>query len=140
MSMAAEEQANDCRVLLADDTPEIRLLVRRVLEVAGGFEVVGEAGDGEQAIALAGRMQPDVILLDLAMPVMDGLQAIPEIRRIAPESKIVVLTGFDENKVYEEAIRRGASAFLAKGVGPGEITETLRRVCALPDEAERVPH
>jgi DNA-binding NarL/FixJ family response regulator len=81
-------------------------------------------------------MQPDVVLLDLAMPVMDGLQAIPEIRRIAPRSKIVVLTGFDENKVAEEATERGASAFLAKGVGPGEITDTIRRVCALPDGGE----
>ena len=116
------------RVLLADDTAMIRTLLRRVLEVDGSFEVAGEAANGAEAVAMAAEHQPDVLLLDLAMPVMDGLQAIPEIRRCSPLTRIVVLSAFGASEMEARAVRAGALAYLAKGSRPDEILATLRAV------------
>jgi DNA-binding NarL/FixJ family response regulator len=113
-------------VVLADDTRDIRLLLSLALELAGGFEVVGEAGDGSEAIAQATALQPDVVLLDLAMPVLDGLQAIPLIRDGAPASLIVVLSGFGADAMGEEAVRLGAATYVQKGVNPTELAEQVR--------------
>lgn len=113
-------------VVLVDDTPELRRLLRRGLELAGGFEVVAEAGDGAEGVARIEEARPDAVLLDLAMPVMDGLQAIPEIRRLAPETKIVVLSGFDENQMAKEAVSAGAHAYIAKGAAIEKIATVLR--------------
>ena len=123
--MTGPDQA-PIRVLLADDTRDIRLLLSLALELAGGFEVVGEAADGTEAIAQATAHQPDVILLDLAMPVLDGLQAIPHIRDRAPGSLIVVLSGFGADAMGEEAMRLGATTYVQKGVNPTELAEQLR--------------
>lgn len=119
------------RVLLADDTPEIRTLLRRVLEVDHDVEIVGEASDGAGAVDLAERTRPDAILLDLAMPVMDGLQAIPEIRRRSPGTQIVVLSAFGASEMGRRAMQAGAAAYLTKGKGPDEILATLREVVRL---------
>ncbi len=107
------------RVLIVDDTPDIRFLVRLVLDQDGRFEVVGEAGDGAEAIEAAGRLQPDVVLLDLAMPVMDGLEALPGICVQSPSSKVVVLSGFNASEMKAEAMSLGAASYLEKG-GIGE--------------------
>jgi DNA-binding NarL/FixJ family response regulator len=114
------------RVVLADDTRDIRLLLALALELAGGFEVVGEAADGNEAIAQASVHQPDILLLDLAMPVLDGLQALPHIRELAPESLVVVLSGFGAEAMGEEAVRLGATTYVQKGVNPTELAEQLR--------------
>jgi DNA-binding NarL/FixJ family response regulator len=114
------------RVVLADDTRDIRLLLSLALELAGGFVVVGEAADGNEAIDQATVHQPDVLLLDLAMPVLDGLQALPRIREQAPESLIVVLSGFGAEAMGEEAVRLGATTYVQKGVNPTELAEQLR--------------
>jgi len=114
------------RVVLADDTRDIRLLLSLALELAGGFEVVGEAADGSEAIEQAAAHQPDVLLLDLAMPVLDGLQALPHIRERAPESLVVVLSGFGADAMGEEAVRLGAATYVQKGVNPTELAEQLR--------------
>jgi DNA-binding NarL/FixJ family response regulator len=114
------------RVVLADDTRDIRLLLSLALELAGGFDVVGEAADGREAIDQATAHRPDVLLLDLAMPVLDGLQAIPHIREHAPESLIVVLSGFGADAMGEEAVRLGATTYVQKGVNPTELAEQLR--------------
>jgi signal transduction histidine kinase len=116
------------RVLLADDTAMIRTLLRRALEIDTSVQVTGEATNGVEAVAMAARDRPDVILLDLAMPVMDGLQAIPEIRRCSPNTRIVVLSAFDASEMEDRALRAGAMAYLAKGSGPDEILATLREV------------
>ena len=129
--MTAPDQA-PIRVVLADDTRDIRLLLSLALELAGGFEVVGEAGDGREAIAQATLHRPDVVLLDLAMPVLDGLQAIPQIREQAPESVIVILSGFGADAMGEEAVRLGATTYVQKGVNPTELAEQLRALVRDP--------
>jgi PAS domain S-box-containing protein len=116
------------RVMLADDAEDIRLLLRLTLTTARGFEVVGEAGDGAEAVRLTGEHKPDVILLDLSMPVMDGLQAIPEIRRVSPDTKIVVLSGFDGARMKPVAIELGATAYVEKGEAMAALVETLAAI------------
>ena len=81
------------RVVLVDDTEEIRRLLRTTLEIDGRFDVIDEAADGVAAVRIAGEKQPDAVILDLAMPVMDGLQSIPAIRKEAPATKLPVLSG-----------------------------------------------
>jgi DNA-binding NarL/FixJ family response regulator len=118
-----------CRVLLVDDTPEIRELLRFALEIDGRFEIVGEAGDGAAAVELTNSERPDAVVLDLAMPVMDGLQAIPEIRKGAPKAKILVLSGFEARQMSDEAISRGAHAYVEKGRSLAELTALLADLC-----------
>ena len=107
--------AGRIRVGLADDAVEIRALVRLSLELDGRFDVVGEAEDGAAAVELARTQRPDVLVLDLAMPVMDGLQAMPLVRRASPATAIVVLSGFDARRMEQRALRSGASAYVEKG-------------------------
>lgn len=117
------------RVLLCDDSAQIRELVRIVLELEGN-EVVGEAGNGREAIQAAESEQPDVVLLDLSMPVMDGLEALPEIRRVAPETKVVVLSGFDNELLVTQALELGAVRYVAKGGDPVEIVGAVSEASA----------
>lgn len=112
------------RVLLCDDCAPVRELVRLVLELEG-IQVVGEAGDGGAAIEEAGRCQPDVVLLDLSMPAMDGLEALPEIRRVAPQARVVVLSGFDNPVIVERALELGAVRYVEKGGRPEEIVAAV---------------
>lgn len=119
--------AQGVRVVLADDTPDIRALLRLMLGRAG-YEVVGEAGTGAEAVALAQELQPDVVILDLAMPVMDGLEAIPLIRVGAPGAKVVVFSGFKSDRIEAEALTAGAHAFVEKGTPPPEVVATLASV------------
>jgi len=102
------------RVLVVDDSVDIRFLVRLTLENDAWFVVVGEAGDGAEAIIAAGQLRPDVIILDLAMPVMDGLEALPALRAECPDARIVVLSGFNAGSMSAEALSLGASSYLEK--------------------------
>jgi len=113
------------RVLLADDTATVRLLLRRTLESSKAFEVVGEACDGGQAVAMAGDLQPDMVLLDMAMPVMGGLEAIPHIRRCAPGARVVVLSGFAPDRMGDQALEVGAAAYLEKQQRPDQLVASL---------------
>lgn len=113
------------RVLLADDTAEIRRLLRLNLELDGRFEIVGEAADGAEAVALAGSLLPDAVVLDLAMPVMDGLQAIPVILESSPASKILVLSGFDHSRMEARAREQGAHGYLEKGAAFVKVADKL---------------
>ena len=116
------------RIVLVDDTPEIRFLLRVGLEVDGRFEVVGEAVNGLQAIDVVASQQPDAVLLDLAMPIMDGLEAIPKIHAASPNTKIVVLTAFDAAQMHDDAVERGAHAYIEKG---GEVEDIADKVFAI---------
>src|SRR5205807_941800 len=117
------------RVVIVDDAQPLRALLRSTLNRDGRFDVVGEAADGREGVQVVLSSVPDVVLLDLAMPVMDGLEAIPRIVAGSPGTRIVVLSGFEARQVEEEVIELGAAAYLPKGVRPGELTETLTRLC-----------
>ena len=102
------------RVLLADDTTEMRDLVRVMLELDGRFEVVGDAGDGVMALELVERQQPDVLLLDISMPRMDGLQVLAELQARGSDVKVLAFSAFN-GSIESEASRLGAHGFLRKG-------------------------
>jgi DNA-binding NarL/FixJ family response regulator len=114
------------RVLVVDDAANLRELLTLLLETEDDFEVIGTASDGEQALAVAQSLQPDIVLLDLAMPVMDGMQALPRLRDLLPESIIVIFSGFEQAALVDEAIALGADAYLEKGASVTELVELLR--------------
>ena len=116
------------RVLLVDDTADFRMLLRLALTAEDDIEVVDEAGDGRAAVDAAGRLQPDVVLLDLAMPVMDGWEALPLLRTASPGSQVVVLSGFAAASMSASVLAAGAADYLQKGVSPDTIIDCVRRV------------
>lgn len=119
------------RVVIVDDTDSLRELMRAHVEQAGGMEVVGEAIDGLDAVAVVRRTQPDAVILDVEMPVMDGLEALPGLRDAAPEAKIVVFSSRLEPRTEALARRRGADAFFAKGqANSRDVVAHIRRLFA----------
>ncbi|MDN5812552.1 MAG: response regulator transcription factor [Micrococcaceae bacterium] len=120
---------SDITVLLADDHAAIRLGMRMVLETQPGLTVVGEAADGGRAVQMARALRPDVVLMDLRMPVVDGIQATWEITAEAL-SKVLVLTTFDQDAYLFGALEAGADGFLLKSAEPADITAALQRVHA----------
>jgi len=118
-------------VVLVDDQALIRTGFKMILESEDGIEVVGEAGDGEHAISLARSVRPDVVLMDVQMPTMDGLEATGRITRDPSiPSRIVILTTFERDDYVFEALRAGASGFLLKNSPPEELVHAVRVVAA----------
>lgn len=103
------------RVLIVDDAEDLRDLLRARLEMTDHLLVVGEAGDGVAAVEQARLLQPDLVLLDVAMPVMDGLEALPLIREVVPHVRVIVLSGFNEGTLAEQARQAGADYYFVKG-------------------------
>jgi two-component system, NarL family, response regulator LiaR len=118
------------RVAIADDHAVVRQGLRTFLELQEGMDVVGEAADGEEAVALVERTAPDVVLLDLVMPRVDGLEAIRRIRERAPATRILVLTSFADDHTVLPAVRAGAAGYLLKDVQPPELAGAIRTVHA----------
>ncbi|MEV1176986.1 response regulator transcription factor [Nonomuraea sp. NPDC049784] len=118
------------RVLLADDQKLVRVGLRMLCESDPEIEVVGEAGDGREAVQLAGESQPDVILMDLRMPGVDGITATERIMAARPSSRVVVLTTFDDDDHLYPALAAGAFGFLVKDSPPGDLLAALRRAVA----------
>jgi YesN/AraC family two-component response regulator len=116
------------RVLIADDAPDIRLLLKMYLSDTR-LEVIGEATNGAEAVELTASLLPEAVILDLAMPVMDGLEAIPLIKEKSPDTKIVVLSGFEADRMAERAVGLGADSYLQKGVALGDISQMLWNLC-----------
>lgn len=120
------------RVLVADDLPEIRTLVRTNLEFDGRFDVVGEAANGLEAVDLVHELNPDVVVLDLAMPEMDGLAAISKIRQTSPGTKILVLSAFADDHNSGLVRDLGANAFMAKDRPMEEVVEKIAEIAGVP--------
>ncbi|MBV8989178.1 MAG: response regulator transcription factor, partial [Solirubrobacterales bacterium] len=114
------------RVLLVDDHAVVREGLRAFLELQDDFEVVGEASDGEQALVQAEVLRPDVILMDLVMPNLDGVGAMRELRVRAPDSQVIVLTSFLDDDRLMAAIQAGAAGYLLKDVKPSELARAIR--------------
>ncbi|MEU9608743.1 response regulator transcription factor [Streptomyces sp. NPDC048057] len=137
------DAASPVRVLLADDEALVRAGVRAILASEPGIEVVAEAGDGRRAVELALAHRPDVALLDVRMPGLDGLSAAAELRRVAPEVAPVMLTTFSEDEYIARALDSGVSGFLLKSGDPLELLAGVRAVadgaaCLSPQIAQRV--
>lgn len=115
-------------LLIVDDHPFFREGLLRVLAGEKDVQVIGEAGDGEESIEKAQSLQPDVILMDINLPRMNGLEATQRIKRIQPETAIVLLTAYDDEEQVYHAIRGGASAYHAKDVDPLQLVQTIREV------------
>ena len=118
------------RVLVADDHPLIVQGLRRSLEACDDIEVVGEARSGPEVLALVQRRRPDVVLLDLRMPGMDGVECVKQIKQASPEVKAVVLSACDDRPSIESAEKAGASAYVIKSVSSVDIPALLRQVAA----------
>ena len=119
------------RVLLADDQAMVRAGFRMILELEEGIEVVGEAQDGEEAVAAARRARPDVIVMDVRMPRLDGVAATRRVvEEIEPTPRVLVVTTFDEDEAVYEALRAGAAGFLLKNAPPEQLVEAVRAVAA----------
>ena len=116
------------RVLIVDDHQVVRQGLRTFLELHGGIEVVGEAGDGQAALAKACQLEPDVVLMDLVMPDMDGIEATRRIRASAPRTKVIALTSFAEDDKLFPAIQAGAASYLLKDVSPDELVASIQAV------------
>jgi DNA-binding NarL/FixJ family response regulator len=115
------------RVLIADDHPLILEGVRRALECVDDFEVVAEARRGSQVLPLIGREHPDLVLMDIRMPELDGLACLDLIRKRHPDVRVVVLSAFTDREHIEMALRRGASAYVVKSVNPLDLPSALRQ-------------
>jgi DNA-binding NarL/FixJ family response regulator len=112
-------------VLICDDAPAMRSLLGVVIALREGMFVVGEAADGNEAIAQAELLQPDVILLDLSMPHRTGLEALPEIKQVAPAAKVIILSGFAASIIEDDVLENGVAGYLQKGVEPDEILAAI---------------
>ena len=118
------------RVLIADDQALVRAGFRKLLESAPGVQVVGEAADGRDAVDLARRLRPGVVLMDIRMPRLDGIAATRRIAQEQPGVRVVVLTTFALDEYVYDALRAGASGFLLKDAPPGDLARAIRTVAA----------
>ena len=118
------------RVLLVDDDPLVRAGLRMILSSSAEIEVVGEAGDGADAVTAVQAHRPDVVLMDIRMPGMDGIAATTALRRLAAPPHVVVLTTFQADEHVMSALRAGADGFLLKDTPPADIVQAVRRVAA----------
>ena len=116
-------------LLLVDDHKLLRQGLRRAAEEAG-FAVIGEAGDGEEAVRLAVELRPDLVLMDVTMPVLNGIEATRRLRHSVPDAKVVILTMHGEEETVTQALRAGAVAYLLKDCSTDQVAETLHAVAA----------
>jgi len=118
------------RILVADDQPLVRAGIRRVIEADETLGVIGEAGDGHEAVALTKALRPDVVLMDIRMPILDGIEATARLAESGSEARIVVLTTFGLDEYVLGALRAGASGFILKEAPPEEILAAIHIVAS----------
>ncbi|TMK27707.1 MAG: response regulator transcription factor [Actinobacteria bacterium] len=114
------------RVLIADDHAVLREGLRSFLELQDGIEIVGDAADGAEAVELAERLRPAVVLMDLVMPKLDGVEAMRELRERVPETRVIILTSYIDDERLLPAIRAGAAGYLLKNAEPQELARAIR--------------
>jgi DNA-binding NarL/FixJ family response regulator len=117
------------RLLLADDHSLVRQGLRALLE-RQGFQVASEASDGQEAVRLAAKVQPEVAILDISMPVLNGLDAARELLKSSPKTKVVLLTQHDEDHYVTEALRAGAKGYVLKSQAADDLVHAIREVCS----------
>ncbi len=123
--VAASAPTSGHRVLVVDDSDDLRSVLCRRLDRTQGYTVVGEAADGHTAVDLARELRPDLVLLDLAMPHTDGLQALPQIREALPDARIIVFSGFNQKALTKQALATGADRYVVKGGSMRELMAVL---------------
>ncbi|MDT3438613.1 MULTISPECIES: response regulator transcription factor [unclassified Pseudofrankia] len=128
-------ESGPLRVVVADDADGVRDLICLLLDLEPDFTIVGRAANGAEAIDLVAETGPDLVILDVAMPVLDGIAALPEVRRLVPGARVVVFTGFSAHTVRDEALALGADDVMEKGLGSGPLVDRLRAVCRRPAPA-----
>jgi two-component system, NarL family, response regulator LiaR len=126
MTSFTKSKKNQINILLVDDHAVVRSGLGAVLMATDGLNMVGEAGNGEIAVAMCRKLKPDVVLMDLMMPVMDGVTAIRVIHDAQPEIKIIALTSFGERELVEGALKAGASGYLLKTVSAAELVAAIQ--------------
>ena len=119
------------RVLIVDDHSMVRTGLATFIQIKPDLELVGEARDGQQALHMCERFQPDVVLMDLIMPNIDGVTATRAIRQRWPQTQVIVLTSFQEKQLVEDAVRAGAISYLLKDVSSDELAGAIRAAYAL---------
>ncbi len=120
--------AKPIRVLIADDHPIVREGLTAILNLEKDLEVVGQASTGVEAVSLAGKLRPDIILMDLQMPEMDGVEAIKRVKEKSPHIEIIILTTYDTDEYIFRGLEAGARAFVLKDVSPTEVVDAIRAV------------
>ena len=115
-------------IYLCDDVPELRQLLRIILEEDPELRVVGEAGDAETGIEEIAELQPQIVLLDLSMPGLDGLEALPLIRRAAPDTAVIVFSGFTEERMASLVLEQGAARYIEKGRPLEDVRSAVREL------------
>jgi DNA-binding NarL/FixJ family response regulator len=116
------------RVVLCDDVAEMRLLLRETLEAEQGVEVVEEVGDGPACLEAVDRVRPDVLVLDLALPGLDGLEVLQRLRDVFPRMRVVVFSGFARSHMEAVVLRHGAGAYVQKGAPLEQVADAVRRL------------
>jgi DNA-binding NarL/FixJ family response regulator len=117
------------RVIVADDEEPVRAILDIALGMAHGFKVVGEAASGEEAVSMVDAQHPDAVVLDLMMPGMGGMAAIPEIKHLSPDTKVVVFSALSEEQAGPEALAKGADAYIEKTHVMSMLPDTITRLC-----------
>ncbi len=138
-----EIKAKTISVLIVDDHPVVRQGIKSFLEAHGELEVKGTASNGEEAIQAVKELQPDVVLMDIVMPEMDGIEALCRIKSSSPNTRVIAITSFDQNDKVFSAIKAGADGYLLKDVLPDDLVEAIKSVYAgkpalHPDVAQKL--
>jgi two-component system chemotaxis response regulator CheY len=117
--------------VIVDDSSFIRTILKKMLEETEGFNVLGEASDGEEAVRIAGEIKPDILTLDITMPNMDGLSAVKKILEVSPNTKIIMISAMGQQSVVIDAIKCGAKDFVIKPFEKSRVMQAIKNVLAI---------
>jgi|SRR5579863_3716698 len=120
------------KILIVDDSTLMRKTIRQVIERESGWQVCGEASNGAEAVSAVERLRPDIVVLDLSMPIMDGIEAAIQIKKLSPQMRLLMFTSYPTRSIEEAARSVGIEAFVAKNDGDKGLLEALHRLAALP--------